>query len=106
MSSSVSPIQKNRQFQEKRDFIRMQVHSPATLTLESGESFQLTCIDLSSGGAQLISNQAIPEGSKGQLIMESGSGSVAPLTASITVCRMESQTPGHYCLGVNIQTFL
>src|SRR5690606_35940902 len=61
-----------RSYHEKRDFIRMQVSAPATLTLSNGNHYRLTCIDLSSSGAQLLHSEALPEETTGRLVISSG----------------------------------
>lgn len=95
-----------RNFQEKRDYIRMQVDTPATLTLENGETHQMTCIDLSSSGVQLKSNDPITANSKGELKVSSGGGATPALHASVTVCRIQENRPGEYRIGLSIDSFL
>ena len=95
-----------RNYQEKRDYIRMQVEAPATLTLDNGERHTLTCIDLSSSGVQLSSQQAVTANSQGELQIESGGGSTPPLHARVTVCRVQPCDSGDYRIGLSIDTFL
>ncbi|WP_420591033.1 PilZ domain-containing protein [Bacterioplanoides sp.] len=95
-----------RNFQEKRDYIRMQVDTPATLTLSDGQSYQVTCIDLSSSGVQLKSQEPIPVNSAGELKVESGGGSTLPLHARVSTCRVQSLDSGDYRIGLSIDSFL
>lgn len=95
-----------RNFQEKRDYIRMQVETPATLTLSSGESFQVTCLDLSSSGVQLKSVQPIPIQSAGELKIQSGGGATMPLHARVSICRLQVINNNDYRVGVSIDSFL
>ncbi|WP_419810739.1 PilZ domain-containing protein [Bacterioplanoides sp.] len=95
-----------RNFQEKRDYIRMQVDTPATLTLENGEVHQMTCIDLSSSGVQLRSKDTVPANSKGELKVASGGGTTPALHASVTVCRIQEIQSGEYRIGLSIDSFL
>jgi len=95
-----------RNFNEKRDYIRMQVDTPAKLTLSNGQSFSVTCVDLSSSGVQLHSNEAIPVQSAGELHVESGGGSTPPLSARVSVCRLQAMEDGMYRVGLSIDSFL
>lgn len=95
-----------RNFQEKRDYIRMLVDTPATLTLSDGKSYQVTCIDLSSSGVQLKSQDPVPANSAGELKVESGGGSTPPLHARVSVCRVQTLESGDYRVGLSIDSFL
>lgn len=95
-----------REFQEKRDFIRMQIQSPATLQLENGTEYEVTCVDLSSSGAQLQSNQTIPNNSVGNLTIRSGGGNTSNLVVEVTVCRVEAKAESDHQVGVLINKYL
>jgi len=94
-----------RNYQEKRDYIRMQVDTPAELTLSTGEHFRLTCIDLSSSGVQLKGSDAIPTNVSATLQIDSGGGPIPPLHAEVTVCRVTESAPGEYRIGLSIDSF-
>lgn len=94
-----------RDYAEKRNFIRMQVHTPATLTLNDGSEYDLLCIDLSSSGAQLEGNKVISEQAEGQLCIQSGGGTTAPLLAEVAVCRVQT-IDDKVRIGVNIKRFI
>lgn len=95
-----------REYQEKRDFIRMTINAPATLTLSDGSHYQVTCNDLSSSGAQLQSAQPIALHQTGTLIISSGGGSTQNLEAEITVCRLREQESNVFQVGVTINKFV
>ena len=95
-----------RNYQEKRNFIRMQVSAPATLTLNDDSSYDLTCLDLSSSGVQLQHFEAIPMGMSGRLTVSSGGGYTTPLEAQVTVCRIEEDGSENYRIGATIDSFL
>ncbi|WP_426417419.1 PilZ domain-containing protein [Aestuariirhabdus sp. LZHN29] len=52
----------DRQYSEKRDFMRMQIDSEAQITRSSGEVFSVRCNNLSSTGVLLDAPQALPAG--------------------------------------------
>lgn len=95
-----------REFQEKRDFIRMQIQTPATLLLENGSEYELICMDLSSSGAQLQSDNKIPNNSVGNLTILSGGGNTSNLEVEVTVCRVEKSSEDDYQVGVLINKYL
>ena len=95
-----------RSYQEKRDFIRMQVSAPATLTHSNGNHCRLAYIDLSGSGAQLLHGEALPDNASGRLAISSGGGTTAPLEAEVSICRVQESGPGEFRIGVNIVRFI
>lgn len=93
-----------RTYHEKRDFMRMQIQTPASLRLEDGRDLQLTCLDLSSTGVQLACSEPLPIGTQGTLHIVSGGETTAPFSANITVCRVEEEN-GSYRFGATISDF-
>ncbi|MAD46741.1 MAG: PilZ domain-containing protein [Oceanospirillaceae bacterium] len=95
-----------RNYQEKRDFIRMQVSAPAVLTLDNGNNVELTCLDLSSSGVQLQHFEPLPVNIAGTLVISSGGGYTNPLEARITVCRVQQLGADEYRIGAVIDNLL
>lgn len=95
-----------RDYLEKRDFIRMQIAAPATLVLQDGSEHQLTCLDLSSSGAQLQHSEHLAEQESGILTINSGGGQTSALQADVTVCRVQEAGPDDYRIGLTINRFL
>lgn len=93
-----------RTYQEKRDFMRMQIKTPASLRLEDGRDLQLTCLDLSSSGVQLACSEPLPVGTQGILHISSGGQTTSPLSAEVTICRVEEENGG-YRFGATISDF-
>ena len=91
-----------RNYQEKRDFIRMQVSAPAVLTLDNGKHIELTCLDLSSSGVQLQHYEPLPVNISGSLVISSGGGYTNPLEAHITICRIQQSGNDEYRIGAVI----
>lgn len=95
-----------REYQEKRDFIRMAVATPATLTLADGTSYELTCKDLSSSGAQLECNKPIAINQTGILTISSGGGTTNNLEAEVSICRLREEQADLFQIGVIIERYL
>lgn len=95
-----------REYQEKRDFIRMSVATPATLTLNDGTIHTLTCNDLSSSGAQLQSDKPVAINQSGKLVIASGGGSTEDLEVEVSICRLREETSGSFQIGVIIDKYL
>ena len=94
-----------RSYNEKRNFIRMQVTAPAVLTLADGKSYELTCLDLSSSGVQLQHYESIPVNVSGRLTVSSGGGYTTPLEADVTICRIQQNGADEYRIGATIDGF-
>ncbi|MEN9464692.1 MAG: hypothetical protein RL217_873 [Pseudomonadota bacterium] len=95
-----------RDYQEKRDYIRMQVSTPATLKLNDGSSYELICMNLSSNGAQLSHSKPVAINQVGRLIIASGGGSTQNLEAEVTVCRSQEVGTNAYHIGLTINRYL
>lgn len=93
-----------RNYNEKRDFIRMKVDTEVTLTLD-GTNEQVTafCRDLSGTGMLIETNQAIEEGTVCDTRLPSNNEAFPALDARVKVLRC---TPGEdeetYHLGAEI----
>ncbi|WP_045860588.1 PilZ domain-containing protein [Teredinibacter purpureus] len=91
----------SRDYQEKRNFIRMKVETPITINLTShDEAHQGVCIDLSGGGMLVEAPAAIPIGTIADVSIKSDHGHSPMLQARVVVRRVESRpdTKMHPCL--------
>ncbi|MCA6062384.1 PilZ domain-containing protein [Thalassolituus marinus] len=95
-----------RSYNEKRNFIRMQVSAPAVLTLTDGQTVELTCLDISSSGVQLQHFEPLQTDISGRLTVSSGGGYTSPLEADVTICRVQQSGTDEYRIGVTIDSFL
>lgn len=75
-----------RDYSEKRDFIRMQVNIPASLTTES-KQIDSQCVDLSATGVRLLSPDAIEVGTEVGLHIDSPHPKFSSLSADAEVLR-------------------
>jgi|GEM_PF-6694713 len=62
--------QSDRNYSEKRDFIRMHVDTPITLS-KDGQSFSGICLDLSSTGMQVEASTALQLGDRVRIFIPS-----------------------------------
>lgn len=83
-------MDRTRDYAEKRDFIRMQVNVPATLSTES-QHIDTQCVDLSATGAKLISPSAIAVGAHVQVNIDSPQPLFSGLSAEAEVIRCEEE---------------
>jgi hypothetical protein len=97
--------QVSRDYSEKRDFIRMQVTTDTQIHV-NGEIFAATCLDLSSSGALLESEQGFEVNTPIILSIESGGGDTPPLQAQATLLRVRLMPDNVYQYGASIDKFL
>jgi len=84
----------NRDYHEKRDFIRMKIETPAQVELQDGDKcFQGICRDLSGGGMLVELDTALPVGSEVKVQIASAHGHAPMLVAITEVARVVAQ-PG------------
>lgn len=93
----------DRNYSEKRDFIRMKIGAPlsAKIAAES-ESIEGMCIDLSGGGLQVESPQALEVGTPVEVEVSSAHGHQPRLRANAKVVRASPSETGGYLLGLEI----
>lgn len=73
-------------YEEKRDFIRMRVESPLTLTL-GDRIIQCICIDLSGTGMCIETKETLSIGDEGVALLPSYQNQFSPLHACVSIKR-------------------
>jgi hypothetical protein len=92
-----------RVYQEKRNFIRMQMDAPATITLTHNDTIiQAKCLDLSGNGMLIMSPEPVEENSIFNIVISSTQPNLPPLEAEVKVMRC-IEKEGQYELGVIIE---
>ena len=82
----------DRNYQEKRNYIRMKVDTPVSVKVESADTLlNGVCKDLSGGGMLVELNSALPVGAEAYVEIASGHGHAPMLKAKTRVSRVESQ---------------
>ena len=92
----------DRAHKEKRDFIRMKIGAPLKAHIKA-ESLQLQgwCHELSGGGMQLVTQQALPEGEELDVSIASEHGHNPSLNARVKVVRCQFEE-GAYRSGLEM----
>ena len=93
--------QSDRNYSEKRDFIRMHVDTPISL-LKDGQTFSGICLDLSSTGMQVEASTSLQLGDRVHVSIPSEHNELKGLDAETEVVRVESLTNGRQSLGLAI----
>lgn len=93
-----------RDYSEKRDFIRMEVETTIELSYPEGEGnrFEGLCTDLSASGMSVVVDAAVPEGTELQTYLPSGKSDFPPFETLATVLRCAQLEDGRYQLGLEI----
>ncbi|MCY1209291.1 PilZ domain protein [compost metagenome] len=89
----------DRNYSEKRDFIRMRVQTKAILE-QAGQQFPVLCLDLSSSGMQLEAEIALALGERGRVLIPSGHCVPKGLEADAEVVRISESGNGRKTLGL------
>lgn len=95
----------SREYDEKRDFIRMKVDSPMRIEVEGHPSIACTCHDLSSTGVRFVLEHEMTKGEEARIIIPSNRHQLPPLHAIIKILRKEESTKG-YVYGARIVSIL
>ncbi len=102
--------QLNREYSEKRDFIRMKINAPAQVTMveedrteEDNTVRNAVCHDLSGGGMLLTLDQELALDTELIVTVTSVHGHSPILQARCAVARVEQGPKQSYMLGLEIQ---
>lgn len=93
----------NREYSEKRDYIRMKIQSPIEVTHVATQVNHIgTCIDLSGGGMLLNLDQAIDQGEELLVTVSTSFGHQPMLSARCQVARCQQSSNDQFLLGLEI----
>ena len=95
----------DQSYSEKRNFIRMQVNSPITITYADRE-YQGLCKDLSGAGMQIETEDNFEVGAQLEVIIQQKGGNHLPFNALVEVTRSQASTPGNQIIGLSIKEIL
>ncbi len=93
-----------RDYDEKREHIRMKLDTPIQVKLETGNYIEGTCLDLSVNGMQFELDRAIEAGECIEACIPSGMGKVPDLFSKATVVRTTRIDSDRYLHGVQIES--
>lgn len=96
----------SREYQEKRNFIRMRVNTDVSITL-GDKVYVGTCHNLSGGGLYISLPEALPMGNPVEVTVRSLYGHSPVLKASAKVSRLEPSDESSEChMGLEIISLL
>ncbi|MEO0443280.1 MAG: PilZ domain-containing protein [Pseudomonadota bacterium] len=97
----------DREYDEKRNFIRMQVNTPVKVSLANEQSsYNGICRDLSGGGMLLAMDQEVLLNTELTVSVISEHEDGAVLEANCSVARVEPGPNSSYMVGLEIQEIL
>lgn len=97
----------NRNYNEKRNFIRMKIDTPAEVVIENqGQQIEGICRDLSGGGMLIESPQQLEIGLELTVKLASHHLNSPMLKARVNVARVKENRNGTYTLGLEILEML
>jgi len=96
----------SRDYDEKRNFIRMCMDCPMSFTRYDGSVYSALARDLSGSGLGFVTDQALTLGELLTVKVVPQHAVVAPLDAEVEVVRVQPAAEGGYDIGVTIRRFL
>lgn len=94
--------QLDRDFEEKRNFIRMQMDSAAKLTIDGSQTLDVTCHDLSASGLSLLASEPVQLETEVSVTIPSPNAQFQAMHSSGKVIRCDKQSEHQYQIGVEI----
>ena len=91
----------DRDYTEKRDFIRMRLETSVIL-LHGGQSIEALCHDLSSTGMRLEADCQVQLGDQVKVLISSGHTELKELVSDAQVVRITPTASGRLMLGLNV----
>lgn len=91
----------NRDYAEKRDFIRMRVDVDVSL-IHAGQVIEATCVDLSSSGMQVQAPQRFQVGDRLKVRIDSEHAALKGLDAETEVIWVKGKDDDKQLLGLSI----
>ena len=93
-----------RDFEEKRNFIRMTMNATAKLTVNGDRAVDVTCLDLSASGMSIRTKESLSNGTTVRIKIESPNAQFQSMDAVGTVVRCDSQDMGGFEVGLTLDT--
>ena len=92
----------DRDYTEKRTYMRMNLEAPATIELADGTRKHCTCKDLSAVGMLLELDESLPMDAEIKVHVPAFSNQFSPLDATVRVTRVDGMEEGRVQHGVEI----
>ena len=92
------------EYEEKRDFIRMEVNSPVTVR-QNGVECEASCKDISTTGMLIGTDKAFSVGEQVEIYIDQEGDNCSPFDAVANVSRCKAEEDGSYTIGLSIVEF-
>lgn len=92
----------DRNYNEKRDFIRMKINSPVTISCD-GTEYQGICKDLSGAGMLIATEHAFESGNSVNVYIEAKGDNHLPFDATAEISRVDANGDDGYIVGLSIK---
>ncbi len=93
----------DKNYSEKRDFIRMKISAPLGATLTTPvKTIEGMCRDLSGGGMQVETTESLTLGTELDVEISSSHGHNPTLKAKVKVARVQEVAANDYLIGLEI----
>jgi len=95
----------DKEYSEKRDYIRMFVNADISFTVnEEAKTFTGNSIDLSGKGVAFETNCELKQGDLLNLVLTADEAKVAPLELKVEVVRVESRSQNVFFIAAETQS--
>ncbi len=92
----------DRDYEEKRDFIRMTMNAEAKLSYNGAAPIDVTCSDLSAKGISVVAPEPIDTGVEVTISVQSPNAQFKSMESTGTVLRCNKKSEKSYEIGVEI----
>ena len=94
----------SKDYEEKRDFIRMTMNAKATITVSGDSTFDVKVIDLSATGMHLEAEKSIPIGAEVEVNVESPNAQFQSMSAQCSVLRCLALSETKFDIGLEVKS--
>lgn len=94
----------SKDYEEKRDFIRMTMNAKASITVNDGSTFEVKVVDLSATGMHLEGPKSLPIASDVVVNVESPNAQFQSMTAQCSVVRCIELSDVKFDIGLEVKS--
>jgi hypothetical protein len=94
----------NKDYEEKRDFIRMTMNAKATMSISEGNAFDVKVIDLSATGMHLEASKPVALTTEVVVNVESPNAQFESMTAQCIVVRCLELNESKFDIGLEVKS--
>ena len=94
----------NKDYEEKRDFIRMTMNAKASITVSDGSAFEVKVIDLSATGMHLEASKSVPIASDVVVNVDSPNTQFQSMVAQCVVVRCLELSETKFDIGLEVKS--